>query len=102
VDDTGRHTELRRGGQRKNSEASELQVRLLVDMLDAALDDATTTRVLDFVDHDEMGLALEWIFDYLVEHRPRVPIGVPPTVEALAARMSLTSRDWRALDGLSD
>ena len=78
---------------------SERQVRVLIERLHraGALDEETRALCIDFADHNEMGVALESIAGFIVEHRSAVPSGVPSAIQALAERMSMTSLPLSAI-----
>jgi hypothetical protein len=97
VGDSESFSGLSREEQLQHWAESERQVRLLIHMLEGILDDRVRTLSLDLADHNEPGVALEYIFDFIVEHHVSVPGGVPPLVQKLAAHMEMTSRDWGAL-----
>jgi len=83
--------------RRVHLEESERQARAVVEMLQSTLDDPALAVILNLIDHNEPGVALEFIFDYLVDRQVSPPSGVGRAVQALAARMSMTSREWEAL-----
>src|SRR5580704_14797255 len=88
---------LSREQQHMHHAESERQVRALIEVLGDSLADGTRTWSIELADHNEMGLAFEAIFDFLVEHRIAVSIDVRQAMESLAKRMSMTELDWSAL-----
>ncbi len=65
--------------------------------LESRLDDQAQAIILNLIDHNETGVALQLIFDYLVERQFTVPSSVRRAMQTLAARMSMTSLDWSVL-----
>ena len=65
VDEARPLADLRPDERMKRRDESDRQLRGIIKSLGDRLDAKTTNLVLDFVDHNEMGVALEWIYDYL-------------------------------------
>ena len=76
---------------------SARQLREIIQGLGDRLDAKTGDLVVEFVEHNEVGVALEWIYDYLEDGQVRIPGDVPGRVSALAEHMGMDSRDWSRL-----
>lgn len=81
---------------------TERQMRALMRALGGVLTQAEIELIDDFVDHNEFGLALETVFDDLVEEPRRITPEAVQAVQQLASRMKLQSRKWPDLQALQD
>jgi hypothetical protein len=64
--------------------------------------EAEAELVREFTDHNEYGLALETVYDDLVEEPRTITDETIQAVRQLASRMNLQSRSWYELEVLPD
>ncbi len=81
---------------------TERQMRTLMDALEGVLTDSEAELVRQFTDHNEYGLALEAVYDDLVEEPRTITDEAVQAVRQLASRMNLQSRNWSELEALRD
>jgi hypothetical protein len=78
----------------------EGRITSLIRELDDALSPEERAWTLEFAGHNEFGLALETLYDSLVERGHSVEARVADVVRNLAASIDLHSRDWDSLRNL--
>src|SRR5438093_1516496 len=81
---------------------TERQIQALIDALGEVLTQSEAELVQEFNDHNEYGLALETVYDDLIEDPRRITPEIVQAVQQLATRMKLLSRDWSELEALID
>jgi hypothetical protein len=81
---------------------TERQMQTLMEALEGVLTEAEAELVREFSDHNEYGLALETVYDDLVEAPRTISDEAVLAVRQLASRMNLQSRNWSELEVLRD
>jgi hypothetical protein len=81
---------------------TERQMQALMEALAGVLTEAEAEVVREFTDHNEYGLALETVYDDLVEEPRGISDEAVQAIRQLASRMNLPSRNWSELEALRD
>jgi hypothetical protein len=81
---------------------TERQMQALMEALAGVLTEAEAEVVREFTDHNEYGLALETVYDDLVEEPRGISDEAVQAIRQLASRMNLQSRNWSELEALRD
>jgi hypothetical protein len=81
---------------------TERQMQTLMEALEGVLTEAEAELVREFTDHSEYGLALETVYDDLVEEPRTITDEAVQAIRQLASHMNLQSRNWSELEALRD
>src|SRR5258708_36515269 len=81
---------------------TERQMQALMEALAGVLTEAEAEVVREFTDHNEYGLALETVYDDLVEEPRGISDEAVQAIRQLASRMNLESWNWSELEARRD